>query len=335
MWLWLLIALLPINPLGVKTTYAIETSNGPTSSQEADILWNDGQKAFDNGQYQDAINLLQRLVDRYPGHSGYLEAHRLLGRSLMMMGRYEEALDPLRAYVHATGTREEGLRTRLWVGEDYLKLSKPDEGYLAATEVEKSSKGKFEDIYARSQFLKARALIGLNQDARARRVLDSVESSPAVASDSVLQGYAARTRIELKLRECAKFPARSTMDEGQARDQFNRRALCLQESLTQFKTAAESRETETADEASEKIFRGYESYSAAIQHPPEPSKLTPTDRTAQQKSAYLAELTARLDEDRKKALHETLKTLAEWKLKASSKAAEAYTKLTKKLETLQ
>ena len=56
-----------INLPVVTTSLAVETSNGPTSPQEADILWNDGQKAFEKGQYQDAINDLQRLVDRYPG----------------------------------------------------------------------------------------------------------------------------------------------------------------------------------------------------------------------------------------------------------------------------
>ena len=122
MLLWLLIALGTLVSLVPTSAYAVETGNGPTSQQESDILWTDGQKAFDTGAYQDAVNDLSRLVDRYPGSTGYLEAHRLLGRSLMLLGRTAEAIAPLQAYITATGNRELGLTTRLWLGDAYLQF---------------------------------------------------------------------------------------------------------------------------------------------------------------------------------------------------------------------
>ena len=124
------------------------------------------------------------------------------------------------------------------------------------------------------------------------------------------------------------------MDEQQARDQYTRRALCLQEALVLFKTAAESRELGTGEEAADRLFQGFESYTAATRKPPNPPKLAPVDRTAKQRSEYFAELISQLDQDRKKALNESLSTISEWKEKSSSKAALAYTKLTQKIEKL-
>ena len=96
------------------------------------------------------------------------------------------------------------------------------------------------------------------------------------------------------------------MDEQQARDQYTRRALCLQEALVLFKTAAESRELGTGEEAADRLFKGFESYTAATRKPPNPPKLAPVDRTAKQRSEYFAELISQLDQDRKKALNESL-----------------------------
>jgi tetratricopeptide (TPR) repeat protein len=337
MWLWLLIALGSSN-FSLAPAYAVDTSNGPTSQQEASILWSDGQKAFESGNYQDAVNNLSRLVDRYPGSPGYLEAHRLLGRSFMLLGRYSEALAPLQAYIADTGTSESGLDTRLWLGDVYLKLAQANEAYLTSQEIEKLSKSSYPGLYARSQFLKARALLALNQDDRASRVIDSVEALPAVQSDPTLKGYAAQARIELKLRRCALFPSAGPMEEQQARDQFNRRGLCLQEALVLFKTAAESRELITSDETANELFKGFESYTAATRKPPAPPKLKPKDRTPKQRSEYLSELAYQLNQDRQKAIHDSLATLEEWKEKAASpsqeQAASTYAKLTKKIETL-
>jgi tetratricopeptide (TPR) repeat protein len=340
MLLWLLIALAPNSQTQalalelVPSAQAVETANGPTSQQEADILWTDGQKYFDAGKYQDSVNSLSRLVDRYPGATGYLEAHRLLGRSLMMLGRYSEAAPLFESYINATGNRELGLSTRLWLGETYLQIGKANEAYLSSQEIEKATQLSKSDIYARSQFLKARALLALDRDERAQRVIDSVESLPIVQSDSALKGYAAQARIDLKLRSCRGYPSAGAMDEQQARDQFSRRALCLQEALVLFKTAAESRELGTGDQTATELYKGFESYTTATRKPPPPTKLTPVDRTPQQRAEYAAELIAKLNEDRKKALQESLSIISEWRSKSSPKAAIAYTKLTKEIEKL-
>src|SRR6185503_6819032 len=109
MWLWLLIQLAPFQPT-FNRAWALEsgTSNGPVSAEEGRILWQDGRKAFNEGNYKDAVSHLQRLIDRYPGFSGYLEAHLYLGRSLMLVGRPEDAEAPLKYYINATGNRPLG-----------------------------------------------------------------------------------------------------------------------------------------------------------------------------------------------------------------------------------
>jgi len=347
MWLWLLIQLAPVRlPPVINHAAAAElenpTSSGPVSAEEARIIWQDGKKAFEDGRYQDAATRLQRLVDRYPGYPGYLEAHRYLGRSLMLLGRARDAEEPLKAYVNATGDRPLGLQARLWLGEDYLLLSKASEAYLTALGVEKATAGNGangnRDLHAESQLLKTRALMALNQDLRAKRVLDSVELSPAVQSNPVLKGHLARARIELKLRSCSRLPATGRdarrMSDGQAREQFAKRALCLQEALVLFKDAAESGDSQTAQDAARRISEAYFSYASAVRNPPVPPRLKPTDRTAEQKRQYKAELIDRLEQDRKKALLDSLATLSNWRSKAqamdtstATAAAASYSKL--------
>jgi tetratricopeptide (TPR) repeat protein len=320
----------------------MDTSNGPASPAEAALLWKDGQTAFDNGNYQEALNQLQRLVDRYPGSEGYLEAHRLLGRTLMMLGKYQEALNPLQFYVDAVGNRALGLRTQLWLGEDKLTLGKAYEAYLLSTEVEKGSIHSAPELHAESQFLKARSLMALDHDDRALKVLDSVEAAPAVRSDPTLKAHAAFTRIILKLKSCARLPSKEAMDESQAREQFGRRAVCLQEALALFRDTTESHELQTGEDAGDKIYQGFVAYSLAVQHPPAPPKMKPTDRTAAQKKSYFSELSDRLTQDFKKAVRDSLATLQDWKSKDSSNvsgnksvgAENAYGKLSKKIETL-
>src|SRR6185437_5970364 len=265
--------------------------------------------AFQEGHYQDAINSLQRLVDRYPGYPGYLEAHRYLGRSLMLVNRPADAEKPLRSYINATGDRKLGIQTRLWLAEDELMLSKANQAYLTTLAVEKETKERGphpdQSLYAQSQFLKTRALLAMNQDRRAQRVLDSIALSPAVESNPMLKGGLARTQIELKLRSCAKLPVTGShakpMTDGQARDQFSQRALCLQEALALFETAAESGDSQTATDAGHRISEAYRAYAMAVRNPPPPIGLRPTESTPEQKKQYKVELVDRLERDRKQA----------------------------------
>jgi tetratricopeptide (TPR) repeat protein len=318
----------------LESAWAVDTSNGPVSDSEASLLWTDGKKAFEEGRYQDAVNSLQRLVDRYPGHTGYLEAHRYLGRSLQLLGKPALALRPLQDYIGATSDREQSLRARLWLGEAYLELSKPNEAYLSAVEIEKASEKSGPELHAEALFLKTRALMKLGQDKRAKQVLDSVEAETVVQTDPVLRGHLAESKIELKLKNCASFPSPGAMSESQARDQFARRALCLQDTLTLYKSAAESGDLPTGADAGERIFEGYDALSNAVKHPPAPPRLPREARTAAQNKQYLAELEDRLEQDRKKAIQDSLSTLEEWRKKAAGKSATAYSNLEKRIGSL-
>src|SRR5690242_3498514 len=91
MWPWLLAPCLILNNsicsfAGEKTNPAKAeppihaSSTGPTSRQDADIVWKEGREAFDRGDFDTAAFQLQRLVDRYPGERGYLDAHLILGK---------------------------------------------------------------------------------------------------------------------------------------------------------------------------------------------------------------------------------------------------------------
>jgi tetratricopeptide (TPR) repeat protein len=143
MWLWLLTqtalqtSALQL-PNFLPAALAQETSSGPTSEEEAAILWKDGEAAFKAEDYTKAITLLQRLIDRYPGHPGYLEAHRYVGRAYLFTHQADKSVKPFEYYIGATGDRNLALRTRIWLAEAFMELGKNHEAFLSAQEVEKA-----------------------------------------------------------------------------------------------------------------------------------------------------------------------------------------------------
>src|SRR5690242_18744119 len=112
MWLWRSVVMF----LLVSSSYGAPTSLGPTSNEEAEILWKQGQSALQNSEFQDAANSLQRFVDRYPSKPGYLKAHLLLGKALFGLGKAQESLAPFKYFISATGTRIESIEARLAIG---------------------------------------------------------------------------------------------------------------------------------------------------------------------------------------------------------------------------
>ena len=130
-----------------------DTRAGSTSTAEASLLWEQGQKAFQSESYQEAVNQLKRLIDRYPGVKGFTEAHYLLGSSFIELKRPKEALHPLRYYVSANGKTEAGLNGRVKLAEAYLMLKKFNEAYLTAGEIVSARATKKDNVASKSRSL--------------------------------------------------------------------------------------------------------------------------------------------------------------------------------------
>jgi TolA-binding protein len=370
MWLWLLIqtALLQSADLtqhtsavihwilevpGIQNVNAAETSTGPTSPEEASVLWNDGKSAFDAEDYAKSIPLFQRLVDRYPGSSGYLEAHRFLGRAYLLNDRAKDSIDPLRYYISAASDRELSVRTRVWLAEAYLATDNPREAYLSSLEIEKSPSAD-PQTFAEGELMKAQVLIALKQQEKAQKVLDAVKQKPILQTDPLLIGQAAHVELQLKVHDCGKpvIPQEETpnkasgkkgsatgpsgMDELKVQDAYARRAVCLQEALVLVRHVLDAsgtgKDLMTVNEAQSVILRGFEQYNRSILNPP--PAVRASAQTAKQKKQYREELVDHLQIDRKKTYDEANTSLLEWKKEASAISAPAYDQLAQKLQTL-
>jgi tetratricopeptide (TPR) repeat protein len=341
MWLWLLTqtalqaSALQLPNLIIPQALAQDTSSGPTSEEEAGILWKDGEAAFKSEDYPKAITLLQRLVDRYPGHEGYLEAHRYVGRAYLFNHQAEKSIAPFQYYITATGDRNLALRTRIWLAEAYIELGKFHEALLSAQEVEKT-KDAAPELFAEAELIKARALLSLQENERAGRVYDAVREKTIIQSDSELKSQAELINLELKVRECKKLPSKTEkkLGELEVRRLFARRSLCLQEALVETKNvldpAVEAKNALTSINAFKTLLRGFSEYNVAVKNPP--SSPEARKLNAAQNKQYKAELVDILEQDRVKAYLDANSTVASWQ--KTDPASSIYKLLSEELEKL-
>src|SRR4051794_1002187 len=123
MWQWLSIpTFLLLVSLSVKPCLGAPTSNGPVSQEEAATLWREGEKALEGSRFEDSLNYLLRYVDRYPGSPNYLKANFYLGKTLIELGKPDQALPYLKNYLNGTGNNRDAGQGRLWLGHAYLGL---------------------------------------------------------------------------------------------------------------------------------------------------------------------------------------------------------------------
>jgi tetratricopeptide (TPR) repeat protein len=341
MWLWLLTqtalqaSALQL-PNFIPAVFAQETSSGPTSDEEAGILWKEGEADFKNEDYAKAIPLLQRLVDRYPGQAGYLEAHRYLGRAYLFSHQAEKSVKPFEYYITATGDRGLALRTRIWLAEAFIELGKYHEALLSAQEVEKA-KDPGAELFAEAELLKARALLSLKEDLRAGKVYDSVREKTVIQSDPELKSQAELISLELKVRECGNLPQKNTgkMNELEVRRLFSQRGLCLQEALIQTKSvldpAEQARNSLTMFNAMKTILKSFAEYNLAVKKPPASPDVR--KQTPAQNKQYKAELADILEQDRLKAYRDAGNTVSSWQ-QGSDKTSSIYKNLSEELDKL-
>lgn len=311
MWPWLLIALFLDLPI-----HAASTQTGPVTDEEARILWMDAKREVLDKDFQEAVPKLRRLIDRYPSHAGFTEAHRLLGESLLALKRGREALPPLSYYIQAMGQSRESNQARLSLAEAYLSTGRFQEAELVTLELERQESPAAanpplsRDLHFTGQLLKARALQGLGHPQKAMRLLESTRSGIR-ADETPLLALASRVELELKLADCARLPGplASRLDEAQMKNAFERRGTCLSESLLAFESLLRKGTPEDSEDAGATLRIAHQEFAKACLSPPLPSDR----RTAKEKRQYSAELaillrkTCRTGLDRNFGLLESMK----------------------------
>lgn len=315
MWLsrWVSGVIVGIVLASAAPAHAAPSHLGGTSAPEAELIWKDGQAAFEAGRYREAVTLLRRLINRYPGHAGFLEAHRLLGVSFLELGRPAEALAPLRQYANAS--RATGLEAQLvgkiWLARAQLALNKGAEALLLADEIRKKSAR--DRTRAEAQLLRAHALILQNRDVEAAGATDQSLTQLRDAPSPELLAEAKSLLLEILIRQCSRLPSKGGMDEAQARDQLERRATCQQDTLKLLHDVADADSGDTLTAATEAASAGYVELAERCLHPPDPLPLPKGKRSAEQLTAYRADLRRLILPVCQSAFSRATDTLQEWK----------------------
>lgn len=329
MWRWLLITLfLLINTTAVYSApkknapNAPSSSSGPTSAEEADVLWREGNKAVEEKKWNEALISLERLVHRYPASPRWIEAHLWLGKILLNTGTPHKAITPLKTYVNAVGTTDEGIQGKLLLGEAFLNSRKFSEAFLIALELLSSKKDRFAAL-----LLKTNALIGLNQDDRAILTLTSIKSDlskiePESTNPLTLAPIKAQTAwldLKLKTRYCARFPKKDTpSDESQTRKSFDHRGTCLLEaSLLYFETLKE-KNSHFSEQATHELKNSFQDFKSACKNPPPPLG----KRTPKETAVYRKELIHLLNTDCQKTTLQAIDLLNSLKGKLPSEQVQ-------------
>ena len=306
MWLPLL-TLLIVNSVSTihasaKEDQTLHSSIGPTSTEEAGVLWKKGNQAFEEKKYPEAVRSLERLIHRYPASAHFFEAHRLLGIAHLENHEPHLAIVPLKDFVEVERKSSAGLQTRLALGRALLDLKKFHETLLLAEEL-LVEKGTSNEVSIAALLMKARALMGLNEDARATQSLDSAKVKLEAQKEpslplKPLKGQAAWLELKLKIRTCEKFPTKGSLTEEQIRNQLNRRGTCLSEaSLLHLKTL-EAGDLDWGRQSALELSSSFQDYTKACKNPSNPPPLArPEKRTKTQLKQYRSELVQLLQKE--------------------------------------
>jgi hypothetical protein len=303
-----------------------DTSRGPVSEEEGNILWQDGQSDASGGLCADAVPLLKRLVDRYPGHPGYVKAHLLLGECLIQLDDPSAAVAQLRYFTQGSASEANPeshdlyQRGRVALGRAYLALGRGSEADLVASEIARhaSPSGPAELYAVEGLLIRARALVLLGQDERAQDTLDSV--TPLIpAGHTDLSGQAAWTKMRLVNRRCSRLLAKGSLDEAQARNQLGRRGDCMLEATVAARDALLTGQASWARRVEQQAIEALGSFEDACRKAPSPPKRS--KRTPTELKKYRAELAQVMARDCARTVQGAITMLDGWKKEMPAQSA--------------
>ena len=296
MWRWhfmpILVCLVILAELKPTVGRAQSTSRGPTSPEEAQILWEQGSLASQEARAADVVISLQRLIDRYPADSHRKTALYQLGRAYLDLSRPQEAIPLLEAFILSSEDPQEKLEARLLLGKSYFKLEKHIETLLVVREIETQTQTlrPSEDFRLQTLLLKSRALFHNHHPQQARLELITLEKSQNSSTRQALIDQIDSFKLELKLYECAQMTTRETMSELQAKAQIHHRASCLLEAVLGSKNVLKASDPEIQTSVTHELKQGFDSLHLSCLHPPSPPPLKDRKRTPLEVQRYRAEL---------------------------------------------
>ena len=303
---------------------AAPTSLGPTSPEEAEILWRDGQRASQESRHQDTINQLGRYVDRYPGEPGFLEAHFILGKAYFELKRTPEALKTFQYYVHSKGMTPAAAEARVWMGRSYLLLGKNHEALQVSLELEQIQAQLPPEITLWKLLIQARAYVNMKNETSARNAVEVAEHEISATTPPNLKGQIYALKLQVKAMSCAHLQSSVPLDETQALSLMDRRGTCMLETLLIFNKALKTENPPAVTEAAVHLNRAFEAYRIACHRAPPPKPIADHKRTPEEFKSYRDELGDLLSKNYRGNSLQALELLNSWKPPAGSPVFDSY-----------
>ena len=319
-WPWMLVSLnLSVLSLTLVSVWHLDagaetTSLGSTSEQEADFLLENSKRAFQDNKYEEAITQLKRYVARYPGYREYTEAKLLLGRSLLGLKKYKEAIPYLKNYIAVAAVNQpEAIDVRLELGNAYLKTKQAHPAYLIALELEKLHVQQSPSRLQRSSglLIKGQALLENHKLKPAQLVLNSMEKEAQGVMETNVTAQVQSLKLKIKLYECSRLLKQNNLTEPQVKDRYERHGLCLMEALNLYHSLFSSEDLMLIEDSTQSLTTALHHYRTWVNHPPIPSKIKSKPQI--QKLRYQSELRDMLLGERKKRLTEASSSLSSWR----------------------
>jgi tetratricopeptide (TPR) repeat protein len=298
---------------------AADSSIGPVSEAESAILWKDSQKYYKSADYENAISRLKRLVDRYPGSptaTDYRMARFELGHCYFELKQDKEAIRTLKTYLEGPGEHPKAEEAREMLGLAQLRSKKIQEAYLTSLELEKY---EAPETQAKAFLLRSQVWIARNQNEKAKASTVSALALAHQTQSKSLLGRAHELEFEIRTRECAPMnqakrkPGREIKEESKVRSEIDTRGTCLTEALIPFRQSLTPEHSASADQAVSVAIQAFKDYRLACENPPNPPRLKPKDRTAEQLKRYRNELVDNLTQVYETHRKAALQMLINWK----------------------
>lgn len=321
-----------------QPSYAIPTSSGPTSADEARIIWQEGKQAYLESRYLDVAHYLQRLVDRYPGHSNGDEATELLGVAYYHLNQPARAIPLLLATIQSHSRELRGQRVRIILGKTYLLDRRADEALLTVREIEQfSANGSgSRDILFESTLLKGQSFFQKGDLDRAQLALKSLEQDSPQIQDPALLSQFYGFRFELGVDGCRKISKSGPLSELQVQQQLTSRSTCLLEKLEEIHPLFLIRDRETLKKTPARIITAFEELAQTYRHlPPPPPLAQKKKRTQKELQRYTEELELWIKPKIKSTLAQAQDLVLQWQSEAKGVARDSLNEVLNGLKNLK
>lgn len=275
------------------------TAVGPRRGDEAQFLIDDARESTKNGDLDTAARDLDRLIARYPGTPGYLQAHLQLGEVQILRQKPALAVAPLKVYVQAMASDPTVHHARIKLAQAYFEMGQHENVLALSNELlsDNLKPKPTTDERLEALLLKSQAYTGMGDTRVARRALDAFLTESGEKAPDTLAGHWAFAEVLVQSRLCGRIlPPSMKPTEGQTKLGVRERSSCTQKLLDPVLTALKSPQEVGGywlKKGTETVNSSWRALQRLCESPPSP----PDARTPVELKKYRAELSVLLNKE--------------------------------------